>query len=178
MKVLILNGWQWRIQGRGPGLSLIFGPYWGPKGRIKFFLRPPPPPYLRVWMSAPPSIPYLKSGSASGWCSQRKSLPTELPDSFKDRDTQDGIIFRDPKCVISISTRPKDKEKPNNNISVGKDAWSCVLAQHEQRTEINFLKVWNLQHLFKLPNKRNLFLSQRQELRWLKRRRDVLLSME
>ena len=43
-----------------------------------------------------------------------------------------------------------------NNVPVGKDAWSCVLTQHEQRTEINFLKVWNLQHVFKLPNKRNL----------------------
>ena len=31
---------QWRIQGRAP---LIFRPKWGPKGRKKFFCRPPPP---------------------------------------------------------------------------------------------------------------------------------------
>ena len=59
---------QWRIQGRGPGEPgslLIFKPNWGPKGRKKFFdTIPPPPPYVRVWMTAPPpptrSTPYLK----------------------------------------------------------------------------------------------------------------------
>ena len=59
---------QWRFQGRGPegpGPHLIFRPYWGPKGRRRFFwhcprrplisgsgwppLPPPPPPHLRVW---------------------------------------------------------------------------------------------------------------------------------
>ena len=41
---------QWRIQGRGPGepgSPLIFKPNLSPKG-------PPPLPYLRVWMTAPP----------------------------------------------------------------------------------------------------------------------------
>ena len=35
---------QWRIQGRGPGSPppLILRPNWGPKGRKKFFWRPPP----------------------------------------------------------------------------------------------------------------------------------------
>ena len=41
---------QWRIQRRGPGgrAPLIFGPNWGPKGRKKLFLRPPPP---LIWRS-------------------------------------------------------------------------------------------------------------------------------
>ena len=39
---------------------LIFRPKWGPKGRKKFFWRPPPPlsPYLRAWMAGP--LPYLR----------------------------------------------------------------------------------------------------------------------
>ena len=42
----------------GPPL-LIFRPKWGPKGRKNFFGRPfPPPPNLRVWMTAP--LPYLR----------------------------------------------------------------------------------------------------------------------
>ena len=57
---------QWRIEGRGqgePGSPLIFKPNWGPKGRKKFFdTIPPPPPYLRVWMTAPHLI--WRSGSA------------------------------------------------------------------------------------------------------------------
>ena len=140
--------------GEGPRPPPYFWTKLRPERRNKiFFLRPPPPPYLRGWMTAPPSpSPIWRSGSASGWCSQRKSLPTELPDNFKGRGTQDGIIFKDPKCVISISTRPKDKEKPNNNISIGKDAWSCVLTLHEQRTEMCV----KLADLFSLPNKRNL----------------------
>ena len=48
---------QWGIQGRAP---LIFRPKWGPEGRKKFFCRPPSPPYLRVWMTAPP--PPLSEG--------------------------------------------------------------------------------------------------------------------
>ena len=48
---------QWQIHGRGRGVRppFIFRPNWGPK--TLFGDRPPP--YLRVWMSAPPS-PYLK----------------------------------------------------------------------------------------------------------------------
>ena len=38
---------------RGPGSPPIFRPNWGPKGRKKFFWRPPPP-YQRFWMTAPP----------------------------------------------------------------------------------------------------------------------------
>ena len=47
----------WQIQGRGPGANpppLIFRPKWDPKGRKNFFWRPGPP-YLRVWMTSPPS---------------------------------------------------------------------------------------------------------------------------
>ena len=160
--MMILNGRQWRIQGRGPvdlGLPLIFGPNWGPKGRTKFFLRLPPPPYLRVWMTVSPPPPLLSEGLDTGWCSQKRAYPLSCETTSKiEMSTQDGIIFKGPK---SISPRPKDKEKPNNHISVGKGAWSCVLTQHEQRTEINFLKVWNLQHLFSLPNKRNLLFERK-----------------
>ena len=58
---LSLSFIQWRIQGRSPGdltPPLIFRPKWGPKGRKNFLGDRPPPPYLRVWMTAPP--PYLK----------------------------------------------------------------------------------------------------------------------
>ena len=114
-------------------------------------------PYIRVWMTAPPpSLIWSLYPPLDGVAKERAYPLSCLTTSKIEMSTQDGIIFKDPKCVISISTRPKDKEKPNNNVSVGKDAWSCVLTQHEQRTEINFLKVWNLQNLFKLPNKRNL----------------------
>ena len=48
---------QWQIQGRGPGPPppplLIFRANWGLQGGKKCFLRPGPP-YLRVWMTAPP----------------------------------------------------------------------------------------------------------------------------
>ena len=46
-------------EGSGePGPSpLIFRANWGPKDRKSFVWRPPPPPYLRVWMTPPP---YLK----------------------------------------------------------------------------------------------------------------------
>ena len=42
-----------------PTPPLICRPKWGPKDRKKFFWRPGPPPYLRVWMTAPqpPSPP-------------------------------------------------------------------------------------------------------------------------
>ena len=33
---------QWWIYGRGPGAPLIFRPNWGPEGRKRIFLRPPP----------------------------------------------------------------------------------------------------------------------------------------
>ena len=52
---------QWRIQGRGSGSPIIFRPNCGPRGRKNLFLEPPsppPPPYLRVWMTGP--RPYLK----------------------------------------------------------------------------------------------------------------------
>ena len=51
---------------RGAPPSRIFRLNWGPKGRKKFFLRPPPLPYIRVWirplppLSPPHSLPYLK----------------------------------------------------------------------------------------------------------------------
>ena len=56
---------QWRIQGRGPGgpgTPFIFRPNWDPKGRKKFFGRPAPLLYLRVWMTAPPPPHPLSQG--------------------------------------------------------------------------------------------------------------------
>ena len=47
---------------RGGLPPLLLRPNWGPTGRKKFFLNPPPP-YLRVWMAnppPPPPPPYLK----------------------------------------------------------------------------------------------------------------------
>ena len=43
------------------GLPFIFRPKWGPKGWKNSFGRPPPPPYLRVWMRALPPPPSLIS---------------------------------------------------------------------------------------------------------------------
>ena len=48
---------QWRIQGRGPGLPLFLDQ------TEKFFLETGPPPYLRVWMTAPPLSGTFKSRS-------------------------------------------------------------------------------------------------------------------
>ena len=55
-----------RGRARGPRPPLIFRRKWGPEGRKHFFFlgRPPPPPYLKVWMTAPPLI--WRSGSATG----------------------------------------------------------------------------------------------------------------
>ena len=62
-KNIFLPGWfylktQWWILGKGPGgppPSLIFRPNWRPKGWKKVF-ETTPPPYLRVWMTAPPPL--------------------------------------------------------------------------------------------------------------------------
>ena len=45
------------------GGGLIFKPNWGPKGRRKFFGRPPPPPYLKVWIRHWPILTDI-----SGYC--------------------------------------------------------------------------------------------------------------
>ena len=45
---------QWWIQGRGPVPPLICGPNWSPKSRKNFETGPP---YLRVWLTAPPPAP-------------------------------------------------------------------------------------------------------------------------
>ena len=61
---------QWHIQGRGRGAApppLIFRPKWGPKGQKHFFETspspPPPPSYLRVWMTG--LALFWRSGSAT-----------------------------------------------------------------------------------------------------------------
>ena len=46
LNVLFSGGSKWRA--RGPGFPFISGPRWGPKGRKKNFLRPPPP---LIWRS-------------------------------------------------------------------------------------------------------------------------------
>ena len=52
---------QWRIQGRGPGPLLFLDLNEARKAEKKFFLRLPPPAYLRVLITAPPPpTPYLK----------------------------------------------------------------------------------------------------------------------
>ena len=48
---------QWRIQGRGPGgpgLPLFLDRTEARRAEKKFFSRPSPSPYLRVWMTGPP----------------------------------------------------------------------------------------------------------------------------
>ena len=63
---------QWQIQGRGRGVRppFIFRPNWGPK---KLF-GDRPPPYLRVWMTAPPPPPFpLSEGLYSSFSIKTKS---------------------------------------------------------------------------------------------------------
>ena len=45
-------------QGQAPGgpAPHIFRPNGGPKGRKNVFWRPPHPPFLRVWIIAPPPL--------------------------------------------------------------------------------------------------------------------------
>ena len=57
---------QWRIQGRGPGVGrggggrpLYFWIKMSPKGPKTYFGDRPPPPYLRIWMTAPSLSPGL-----------------------------------------------------------------------------------------------------------------------
>ena len=53
---------QWRIQGRGPGSPLTFGPNWGLKGWKKKFKTPPPLISGSGW----PGSPFIwRSGSAA-----------------------------------------------------------------------------------------------------------------
>ena len=50
---------QWRIQGRGPGgpgLPLFLDQTETRRAEKKFFSRPPPSPYLRVWMTGLPPL--------------------------------------------------------------------------------------------------------------------------
>ena len=49
---------QWRIQRRGPGCPSppYFSTKMRPEGPKKSFLETGPPTYLRVWMTAPPSL--------------------------------------------------------------------------------------------------------------------------
>ena len=70
-RLLSLMNTQWRIHERGlGGLSprLSFRPNWGPKGQKNVF-ETTPSPYLRVWMTMPPSpspSPLIcRSGSAT-----------------------------------------------------------------------------------------------------------------
>lgn len=67
---------------------------------------------IREETSKDPVMQSLKVMIPNGWPSQKKSLPTELRNYFKVRDelaTQDGIIFKGPKCVIPKSLTPKIK---------------------------------------------------------------------
>ena len=69
---------------------------------------------IREATAKDPVLQALKATILNGWPSQRKKLPPELHEYFKVKDelaTQDGIIFKGPKCVIPKSLRPKIKEK-------------------------------------------------------------------
>ena len=69
---------------------------------------------IREETAKDPVLQTLKATIVNGWPSQRKKLPPELHEYFKVKDelaTQDGNIFKGPKCVIPKSLRPKIKEK-------------------------------------------------------------------
>ena len=61
--------------GKGPVSPLTFGPNWGPKARKFFSSRPPPAPYLRVWLTPPP--PPLIGLDLPLYCTARGSNGTD-----------------------------------------------------------------------------------------------------
>ena len=70
------NSWkhnQWRIQGSGPGARppTYFLTKLRPEGQKKI-LRPPPPPYLRIWMTPAPRPLIWRYGSATDNLQQLK----------------------------------------------------------------------------------------------------------
>ena len=69
---------------------------------------------IREETAKDPVLQTLKATILNGWPIQRKKLPAERHEYFKVKDelaTQDGIIFKGPKCVIPKSLGPKIKEK-------------------------------------------------------------------
>lgn len=69
---------------------------------------------IREETAKDPVLQTLKATILNGWPSQRKKLPPERHEYFKVKDelaTQDGIIFKGPKCVIPKSLGPKINEK-------------------------------------------------------------------
>ena len=126
---------QWRIHRRGArGLSpLIFRLNWGPKGRKKLFLRPCPPFYRRVWITAP----FIsRSGSGTTVTSspkliwfQRKyqeSLQTAqyiLPLIEMSRPSRDHIAFSQISTAMSSLAYPyfkhdfKQDAKPKPSLT-------------------------------------------------------------
>ena len=84
--------------GGGHGVPLIFRPQWGPKGRKNIFLETPP--YLRVWMTAPPLS---------------QSLDPELPPSTLDPlpcvmplHEEAFLLCGCPSQAIRVFNRPTD----------------------------------------------------------------------
>ena len=110
--------------GKGPGR---LGPppyFWTklrPEGPSKIFFKTAPSPLSQGLNDRLPPAPpsYLKVWTLDG-AAKKRAYPLSCETTSKiEMSTQDGIIFQGPK---SISPRPKDKEKPNNHISVGKGA--------------------------------------------------------
>ena len=166
--------------GKGPGPPPYFWTKLRPERRNKIFFKTAPSPLSQGLNDCAPLPPLSEGldppldGAAKERAYPLSCLTTSKVEvlktvSFSRIQSVSSRLVQDPKTKKSLTI---------NNISVGKDAWSCVLTQHERRTEINFLKVWNLQTFLAFPTKGTFYLSQRRELRWLKRWRDVLLSME
>ena len=101
----------------GPLAPLIFRPNWGPKKKVLFWDRPPPPPYLRVWMTTPP--PYLKVWIRH-WLHRRISRRwnqrgiDEPCDSFRRRLCAPSNLFwsemKINKMILKSNTRNENLE--------------------------------------------------------------------
>ena len=74
---------------RGGRHPLSFGPNWGPKGRKRFFSRPPPP-YLRSRLTAPP---YLRVWIRHWINSLLRDNCTKLPTGEIDSQSENSIYF-------------------------------------------------------------------------------------
>ena len=91
--------------GRGPRPSLSFRPNWGPKGRKKIFLRPPPFPTLSEGLDPP-----LNNLEYSSW--KVSSRTNDYNKCIKMLPAKHGMLF------IQMTTRAKRNEATSKQITL------------------------------------------------------------
>ena len=97
---------QWWIQGRGPPPPLFLDENEARRAGKMFFLRPAPPlpPYLRIWMTAPPLI------SGSGWPPPpliwRSGSATAIVDVLTPSNNDVNLVQTRPIYFVSLTYCP------------------------------------------------------------------------